>query len=65
MGVRIIRPPASDAKPSAVFVYIHGGGWIQGSVENIDQAARTISEQANAVVVSVKYRKHVCSKVFL
>ena len=54
--MRIIRPPASDTKPNAVFVNFHGGGWVQGSVENIDQSSRTISEQANVIVVAVKYR---------
>ena len=38
-------------------VYFHGGGWVIADKETYDAGARGIAKQANAVVVSVDYRR--------
>lgn len=44
-----------DAYP--VILYIHGGGWVIATIDTYDASASTIAEQADAIVVSVEYRK--------
>jgi acetyl esterase len=43
--------------PFPVVVYFHGGGWVIADKEVYDGGARGLSKQANAVVVSVDYRR--------
>ena len=50
--VRIYTPTA----PSGVgIVYLHGGGWVSGSVNAWDGLCRRLAATANAVVASVDY----------
>jgi len=53
--VRIYRP---DGPATAVplVAYLHGAGWVAGSVETYDTLCRTLCREAGAVVVSVDYR---------
>jgi acetyl esterase len=50
--VRIYRPEA----PTAVVVYMHGGGWTVCDIETHDLVTRRISRDTGALVVSVDYR---------
>lgn len=53
--VRVYRP--QDAQPGlATVVFFHGGGFVLGSVELMDDVARKLCRDMNAVVVSVEYR---------
>src|SRR5437879_4081270 len=52
--VRIYRP-SSDA-PLPALVFIHGGGWVQGSIAQTDPGCRTLANAAGCVVISVDYR---------
>ena len=54
MPTRIYTP--SGPGPFAVVVYYHGGGWVIADKNVYDGGARSISKEANAVVVSVDYR---------
>ena len=49
-----ILSPASE--PAAVYVHIHGGGWIGGRHDVRDQFLHDLGARLNAVVVSVAYR---------
>jgi acetyl esterase len=51
--VRLYRPAGSG--PGA-FVYLHGGGWVVGSLESHDPLCRTLAARAGITVVSVGYR---------
>ncbi len=54
--VRSYKPKnATGALPG--IVYYHGGGWVIATINTYDASARALAEQANAVVVSVEYRK--------
>jgi acetyl esterase len=46
----------TDAPPTAVIVYLHGGGWVAGDLDTIDKVARRLCVANGAVVVSVDYR---------
>ncbi|CAN7793522.1 alpha/beta hydrolase [Caballeronia sp. LjRoot34] len=53
--VRVYRP--MDAKPRLpTIVFFHGGGFVLGSVELMDNIARKLCRDIDAVVVSVDYR---------
>ena len=43
--------------PFPIVVYYHGGGWVIATIDTYDASARALSNAANAIVVSVEYRK--------
>jgi acetyl esterase/lipase len=55
LNTRLYFPPGSTrARP--VLVYLHGGGWVVGSVVVLDPFCRLLCEQADIVIASVEYR---------
>jgi acetyl esterase len=42
--------------PFPVFVYLHGGGWVLGGLDDTDAVCRAIANAACCLVVSVDYR---------
>ena len=52
--VRIFTPEGTDPLP--VVIWIHGGGWVQGSIETNDTTCRFLAIASGAIVVSVEYR---------
>lgn len=46
----------SGMRDLPVFVYIHGGGWVSGSLETDDGTSRLVAEKFAVVVVNVEYR---------
>jgi acetyl esterase len=44
-------------EPLPVIVYFHGGGWVVATIDTYDASARALANQADAIVVSVEYRK--------
>ena len=51
-----IYVPEGAANPSPAVVYLHGGGFIKGSLESGDTIAWGIADRMNCIVVSVDYR---------
>ena len=51
--VRIYR---NEDAPTGLVVYLHGGGFVMGSIGLMDNVARELAHAAGAVVVSVEYR---------
>ncbi|MBI2740864.1 MAG: alpha/beta hydrolase [Rhodospirillales bacterium] len=43
--------------PAPTIVYFHGGGWVAGDLFTHERQARTLALEAEAVVVSVDYRR--------
>jgi acetyl esterase len=54
LAVRLYRP--SDQSGLPVILYMHGGGWIVGSIATHDNICRKLANRARAIVVSVGYR---------
>jgi acetyl esterase len=54
IGVRVYRPREDEPLPA--HVYLHGGGWWQGTVDHVDAQCRRLARAAGCVVVSVEYR---------
>lgn len=54
--VRVYTPSDGEGGQPAV-VYLHGGGWVLGDVEIADSTCRALAVHAQAVVVSVDYRR--------
>ena len=55
LPVRVYRPKADDPLP--VVVYLHGGGWVLGSIGAADSPCRALANLARCIVVSVDYRR--------
>lgn len=53
--IRIYTPQGNG--PFPIIVYYHGGGWVMATIDTYDASARALSNAANAIVVSVEYRK--------
>lgn len=53
VGVRLYHPTAPAPRP--VLVYLHGGGWVMGDLDQVDVACRLLCRATGAVVVSVDY----------
>ncbi len=52
--VRLYRPSA--AGPLPLYVFLHGGGWCKGGLDERDPRCRTIAAGAGCLVASVDYR---------
>ncbi len=50
------RSAGSPASALPVVVYLHGGGWVLGTVDNYDPLCSALAAQIGALVVSVEYR---------
>ena len=53
--IRIYLPVGEG--PSPVLVFLHGGGWVRGSLDAYDGLCRRLTNGADCVVVSVGYRR--------
>ncbi len=54
VAVRLYRPRAGVLP---AIVYLHGGGWVAGSLATHDGACAALAQDADAVVASVHYRR--------
>ncbi len=52
--VRVYWPVTGKKLP--VFVYLHGGGWVFGTIDSVDRNCRVFANSAECVVVNVDYR---------
>ena len=52
--VRVYWPVTGKTLP--VFVYLHGGGWVFGTIDAVDRNCRALANAAECVVVNVDYR---------
>ncbi len=51
-----IRILASPGPAAAVIVYLHGGGWVHGGLEESERVARALASHCGCIVVSAGYR---------
>jgi acetyl esterase len=54
VSARLYRPAKDMALP--VFVWLHGGGWVYGTVEHNDTFCRIVANSVGAIVLNVNYR---------
>ncbi|MDL4813045.1 alpha/beta hydrolase [Actinomadura opuntiae] len=54
--VRLYRPEPLERGPLPALVYLHGGGWVLGGVDNVDAACRDLAAGAGCAVLNVGYR---------
>ena len=52
--VRTFRP--AGAGPLPVVVYLHGGGWMMGTLDSYDALLRALANASGAIVAGVDYR---------
>jgi acetyl esterase len=54
--VRAYRPLGAGDRPLPALVYYHGGGWVLGDIETVDNLCRRLANASGCSVVSVDYR---------
>jgi acetyl esterase len=55
LPARLYTPPRAEG-PLPVLVYLHGGGWVAGSVATHDPFCRLLSGAAEVIIASIEYR---------
>jgi acetyl esterase len=53
MGIRVYRPSGNPALPA--LVYLHGGGFVVGSLDSHDRIMRQLCRRSGMVVVGIDY----------
>jgi acetyl esterase len=56
VAARRYHPPVAGSAPLPGVVYLHGGGFVRGSLDTHDRLCREVCVQGGLVVVSVAYR---------
>lgn len=54
--IRIYKPVHNHNSKLPILVYYHGGGWVIGDLDTHDSVCRTLTNEAECIVVSVDYR---------
>lgn len=54
IGVRVFRPAVEGALP--LVAYVHGGGWVIGTLDAFDPLCRALANASGAVIASIDYR---------
>ena len=58
LRARIYRPAAADSGAALpMILYLHGGGWVVGDLDDYDPSPRMLARRCGAVVVSAHYRQ--------
>jgi acetyl esterase/lipase len=52
--IRLFRPDREGALP--LVAYLHGGGWVMGSLDGFDPVCRALANASGAIVASIDYR---------
>ncbi len=52
--IRTFRPEGEGPLP--IVVYLHGGGWMMGTLDSYDALLRTLANASGAIVAGVEYR---------
>ncbi len=55
VNVRVYHPKGEEPRSPAL-IYLHGGGWTVGAVDQFEGAMRIFAEEANIPVFAVEYR---------
>jgi acetyl esterase/lipase len=56
VAARCYRPPVAGSTLRPGVVYLHGGGFVRGSLDSHDRLCRELCVQGDLIVVSVAYR---------
>lgn len=56
IAVRRYRP-VGDARPRPALLFMHGGGWVCGTLDSIDGTMRYLAELSGVDIFSVRYRR--------
>ena len=54
--IRVFTPRDAQETPLPLVAYVHGGGWMIGTVDGFDPLCRALANAAQAIVASIEYR---------
>jgi acetyl esterase len=52
----IVAGRSQGAEPPGIVAYLHGGGWVMGTLESYDTPLRALANASGAIVAAVDYR---------
>lgn len=53
VGARLYRPETAE---TGLLVYLHGGGWVCGGLDDFDVLARTLAQVSDCAILTIDYR---------
>jgi acetyl esterase len=56
LPARLYRPSGAPERDAPGIVYLHGGGWVLGTLDGYDDLCRRLADASGGVVVSIDYR---------
>jgi acetyl esterase len=56
IALRLYKPLGHENELQPGLIYLHGGGWVIGSIDTHDKVCRRLADTCGCVVVSVEYR---------
>jgi len=56
LSTRLYRPLKAAAQPLPGLLYLHGGGYVVGSLDSHDTLCASLAERAGCIVISLAYR---------
>jgi len=56
VAMRVYEPLTPRSGPRPLLVWLHGGGFVLGSLDTADASCRSLANRSGAVVVSIDYR---------
>lgn len=54
--VRVYEPDRASSRGRPVVAYIHGGGWVVGTLDSYDVDCERLAEHLDATIISIGYR---------
>jgi acetyl esterase len=54
--LRLYRPLGLESELQPGLIYLHGGGWVIGSLDTHDKVCRRLADTCGCVVIAVEYR---------
>lgn len=57
VALRLYRTAGGSDEAAPVLIYLHGGGWVGGSIATHDVLCAEIADRTDAAVASVQYRR--------
>ncbi len=56
IAIRVYKPQSANDAPKPIFVFIHGGAMMMGSLNSYDGLCRRLANKSDCIIVSTSYR---------
>jgi acetyl esterase len=56
IAIRAYRPQGLGNEAQPALIYVHGGGWVLGSIDTHDKVSRRLAQTCGCIVIAIDYR---------